>query len=377
MLTREQLMELDRALADQWVLSVYLDGDASDPAERTAWKRRLDVELARLKRGLRERTHAERERFDETIVHLQERLAGFRGFLPDASWVGFITSAGVIHAESLHVSLPTLAVWQRGMRIGPYFLGLPARGTALVIVVDSRMARIYRSRDAAIELLDRIHAISELTAPEHLGHPPRLGFHTGTRGSTGTELAERELRAGRERMMRELGERLSKVALPDEPVLVGGIAVAAAEAIEALPKDVGARTTRLPIIDVHSTDARLATIAAAFLADRRDALDLRTVTEVLARAAEAGRGLTTLAPTREALRTGAVDQLCLSERFVLEHPEKSDEVLRSALRAGAEVLVVRGAAAERLDADAKGIAARLRYVPWASAAAGVAVESAG
>jgi hypothetical protein len=67
--------------------------------------------------------------------------------------------------------------------------------------------------------------------------------------------------------------------------------------------------------------------------------------------------------TRRALAGRAVQELFLSHRFLDEHADEADAMVRAALDQGAAVEEVSGAAAERLDHDGGGIAARLRFVP--------------
>ena len=47
MLNRDQLIDLYRKHRNESVLSVYVDGDGHDPAERRAWARALEQEIAR------------------------------------------------------------------------------------------------------------------------------------------------------------------------------------------------------------------------------------------------------------------------------------------------------------------------------------------
>ena len=53
MLTHDRLLELYRALADRPVLSIYVDGNQHDPAERKKWRIELERSSDRLFRRLR------------------------------------------------------------------------------------------------------------------------------------------------------------------------------------------------------------------------------------------------------------------------------------------------------------------------------------
>ena len=89
MLTHERLVELYRQLREENVLSVYLDVDQHDPAERTKWRRRLEQEVARRRKQLN--GNSERQEFEEAWSRIREELEGFDAFVPQKGWVGFAT----------------------------------------------------------------------------------------------------------------------------------------------------------------------------------------------------------------------------------------------------------------------------------------------
>src|SRR5690606_19044055 len=120
MLNRERLIELYRELRDQNVLSVYIDGDGRDPAERRVWalelERGLDRERDRIDADKRDQLEA----FDRARGHVMRHLERFSNFLPSKGWVGFATADSIAHAEDIPVPMPNLVRWERGLRAAPY-----------------------------------------------------------------------------------------------------------------------------------------------------------------------------------------------------------------------------------------------------------------
>ena len=69
-----------------------------------------------------------------------------------------------------------------------------------------------------------------------------------------------------------------------------------------------------------------------------------------------------------ALDAGAVQELLLSQQFLERQPRETEVAVRAAFDQRSSVEVATAAAAERLDRDGGGIAARLRFVPTPSSA---------
>ena len=67
MLSLAQLTRLAHALRDQRVLTVYVDGSASDPAVQRSWHVQIDNALKDLRGWLADSPHDEREAFEDTL----------------------------------------------------------------------------------------------------------------------------------------------------------------------------------------------------------------------------------------------------------------------------------------------------------------------
>jgi hypothetical protein len=362
MLTYEKLVELERSLRGEWVLSVYVDGDVTDPVGRTRWRHALERALDRTRATLDRAPAAQRTAFDRCVARVSELLPPSVVSLYPPGWVAFIGPDAVHHVGSLHVAAPTLVVWQTGIRVGPYVRALKQHQPAVAAVVDSTGARVYRYIHGALERVETLHAHARLDRPEHMGDPPPSGFHSGTRGRTATDEAERVRRAGRASMMRRLASRLMELAGDDSWILLGGADEAVSELTAALPKPMlrHERVRVMPELDAHATDARVAAAAERGAMLQRRARDLMLIDEVIDRSASGGKGAVGSEATLRAVRDGAADRLFFTERFLHEHPDDTEELVRAAFDKRAQVEQASGDAAVRLDA-AGGVGARLRY----------------
>ena len=103
MLTYPQLVQLERSLRPERVLSVYVHGGADDPASRLVWRIELDRSLRELRRWLVGSSHEERETFERCVERLQDVLAPFPRGMPSPGWAAFIVNGVVRSAEALPV----------------------------------------------------------------------------------------------------------------------------------------------------------------------------------------------------------------------------------------------------------------------------------
>ena len=359
MLSHEQLGRLTRTLHDRKILSIYLDVAARDPAQKRAWRTQLDDSIRRIRDGTPASPDKERTAFDHAVALLDAQIASAS---TARSWVGFACGKEVHHSESLPVRTPSVVAWDTGPRVAPYLTALRQCRPVILAEVNAEGARLYRYDAGNLEKLEQLRAHVTVEPQHHMGSMPRRGFHTGTRGSTGTDAAQRELREGTRRMLRELSQRLTTLAGADGWIIIGGTPLPAKAARAALPKALTSRSLIVPEMHIWASDAQIRECAESGATALQDAHDLAAVSYAV-RQAGAGRGRGVVGPeaTLRALETGAVERLYLSERFIEMSPETGDEAVRSALDHGASPEVVDGAAATRLDRFAEGMAARLRY----------------
>lgn len=368
MRTYTQLAELHRALKNSRVLSVYLDGTEQDPAKRDVWRARLAHCLDDLREWLEGSAHAERKEFERCVAQLDTRLHHFPGGLRAPGWVAFITAEGIQEATPLPVPMPTQAVWSTGMSIAPYIRALKEARPAVILLTDSARARLYRYHFGQLTLTETFHAHAEVPEPAHMGDAPRPGFHAGTRGSTGSDQAQRRHLHGTNRMLAETAKRAVALAGNDGWIIVGGIPEVSRHAMSKLPAGALGRARYEESFDIHATDAEVVRVARAAISALRDAADMSQVREIADSRMETGLGTLGPADTRRALEQMRVRALYFTHRFLEEHAAEAEDAVRAALEQGATVEEVSGSAAAELDRHG-GMAAGLRYRLASEAAA--------
>ncbi|MGH7714087.1 MAG: hypothetical protein ACREOG_22595 [Gemmatimonadaceae bacterium] len=376
MLTHQELVAFARSLRDERVLSVYLDGSLHDPKEKRVWRLELDHQLKSIRQNIQGTSHAERELFEECVRFLAKQLHTFNGALGAPGWAGFVTGPGVQYAELLPVPMPTLAAWRKGPRIAPYVRALKQNRPVIVVLADTRDAAIYRYVHGALEHVDDVHARVVPDEPMHMSKPPRPGFHPGIRGTPGRDQAQREVAAASKRMIAGAAERAAKAAGDEGWLLVGGIPEISAHVTDAIGKLAEGRVRHVPSLDIHASEAQIATAAQEGASAIRDDVDAQRIAEMTDR--DEAQGMAALGRTaaQHALEQKRVRELYLTHRFIEEHTREAEDAVRDALDQGAMVEEVERAAAARLDKHG-GIAARLRYrltAPESATAAAAAAK---
>lgn len=362
MLTERGLIALERSLRGRPVLSVYVSGRVADPADRDRWRVELDAALARAGGQLRGAAHADRAAFERATEAIVREIAP-ADTVGAPGWVAFATADGIQRVDDLPVPVPLGVYYETGIHLSPALRALKESRPAIVAIVDSRLARFYRYRGAMLERAGAVRAHAHVEPPSHMGTPPRRGFHTGTRGSTGADAAARERRAGRARMMRDVAARLERLAGVNGWILLGGTPAAAREARAALPARKAERVLVVPALQIWSTEAEITERAAWGATELRRREDLAAVRVVLERRAANGHGAARLAATRRALEAGAVQRLFVTLHFLEGHPDEAEAIVREAIAERARVEVVSGDGAELLDAEGDGVGALLRFSP--------------
>lgn len=374
MLTFGNLVDLERALRDKTVLSVYVNGDNSDPATRDRWRADLRHSFDDIESWLRESSHTERESFAACREAALKELAGFLPNLGERGWTGFFTTEGPYHLGAVPVPVPTMAAWSTGACVAPYIRALKENRPVLVAVVDSTQARIFRYVEGSVQLLETVERKATVDQPYHMGRPPRLGFSSGTRGRAGTDAAQKEEQNATDRMLADAAARIGALTTDGAWIVLGGIPVIATAALAQLGPDAAARAMRAEHLDVHATDAQVAACARESASKLRDADDLRRIEEAVSAAQSGGAGVIGIVDTERALDLAQVRELFITQKLLENHAAEADAAVRRAMDEGAVVEHVSGEAAVRVDALG-GMAARLRYAPPREAAWQAALES--
>ncbi|MDZ7778576.1 MAG: hypothetical protein U5R14_01390 [Gemmatimonadota bacterium] len=360
MLNRDRLIDLYRTHRDQNVLSVYVDGDGHDPAERRAWALELEQGLAKERARLEAEAPAEVAAFDRARAQVEDRLGRFGAFLPAKGWVGFATPDELAYAEEVPVPMPHLVRWEKGLRAAPYVRALKQDRTVVAALVDNRKARVFTYRGG--ELRERADLLADADIGDYgeAGMSKRAATHSGARGETGTDAAHRALEVSASRLHGRLIEVVRDLAGSDGFVVLGGTKEAES-AVEHQLAGLSDRLSTEPSLHLAMSDAEVRAVverAASEVSARRQGELLQAVFD---QARSGGKGSLGIEATEDALRGARVETLLLTRAFREAHPDLADHFVGTAFEQGAAVEELAEESADRLDDEAEGVAARLRF----------------
>jgi hypothetical protein len=360
MLSHDELVEIYRGLKDEKVLSVYLDGRTHDFSERHLWRRHLEHGIGAAREALNGRPE-EMDGFGKAVSRVKEALDEYDQFLPDRGWVGFATTDRMVYGNPVRVPMPDLVRWENGIRVAPYVRALKQERLVVGVVMDSRRARIFRYRDGTLGEPENLMAETFMGDLSDINVSKRATSHSGVRGKTATDAAQRFLGVGSERMMKGLMDRVAEEAGSEGVVVLGGTSEAVAAATNHLPQSLKNRTIQRPalVLEMSDADARdeIETAASALNQQMQEKL----LDEVVNQAKAGGKGSLGPEPVEKALQEGRVDTLLLSRNFIRANPDYADHLVGAAFEHHGEVEELSGEGAARLDSEGEGVAARLRY----------------
>jgi len=361
MLTRQKLADLYGQLRDSKVLSIYLNGNGDDPGERKVWRKELDHEIDGARSRLEDASPEEKEAFESAVSLLTEKIDAFNAFVPDKGWVGFATAEEVHYAESVPVPLPTLARWEDGLRVAPFVRGLKQDRVVAAVLLDSRRARIFQYRDGELVEPESLRADTFIGDLTDVNISKRASTHTGTRGETGTDAAQRALEVTSERMRKRLIEVVSDLVGDKGLLIIGGTPEMVSAAGGSVPKKLEGRVAERPSLHVEMSTAEVKEAVETAASELSQELQGRLVDQVVDQTRANGRGCLGREATEKALLERRVDTLLLARTFIDEHQDFADHCVGTAFEQHADVEEVSGEADERLVEEGGGIGARLRY----------------
>jgi hypothetical protein len=362
MLTHDELVALYRSSRSTPVLSVYLDGGAKDFAERKIWHKRLERALDEVRPGLGDGNGTDPKAFAAAEGILRRELEAYPNFLPGRGWVGFAAESGLIHAGALRVPMPDLVRWEPGLRVAPYVRALKQERLVLGVLVDSRRARIFTYQDGALAEPENLHADSLMGDLSDTSQSRRATVHSGMRGETATDAAQKLLEREEQRMLKDLVISLQERVGTRGHLVLGGTPEVVRHLLDFLPEPVRHRTIQASSLRVEMKDSevqREVEGAASLLTQR---LQEEALEVVIDEARGGGRAALGAEAVTKALRESRVDTLFLSRGFIRENPEYADHMVGSAFEQHAEVEELSTDGGYRLDSEGEGVAARLRYV---------------
>ena len=360
MLTRTRLVELYKDLRDADVLSVYVDGEQTNPADRRIWHTALERGLSEERRRIETHSPEGVAAFDAARDRVLSQLDRHKAFLPARGWVGFATADGLAYAEGVAVPMPDLVRWELGVRVAPYVRALKQNRVVVAALADRRKARIFTYRNG--EISEHIGLVADLDHGElhESAASKRAGAQTGSRGETGTDAGQRALEVSTGRMHAQLLDAVSDLAGSDGFVVFGGTS----ELVAGLARQAHGLSGRyIESTSMHigmSESEALVSIEAAASELTRHMQDA-VLDQVLDAAGAQGRGCLGVKATKEALRDGRVDALLLTRGLREREADLADHLVGAAFEQGAAVEELSEAGAARLDQEGEGVGARLRY----------------
>jgi hypothetical protein len=352
------ITQMQRALRDEYILSVYIAADEHDPAQRYNWRSRLAANLNAIETSL---SADARPLFARAREHMDARLEGYRGFLPGYAWAVFAAVEGVHLACQLPVSIPDLVRWRRGPVLGPFLQAITQERQIIVALIDSRRARLLRYRSGRLsENVDhRADGYIDDLSDRHASK--RAATTSGIRGETAADAADRIRRRDTQRLLRLVTESV----LNDDgqaSIIVGGPDATAA-ALASMLRDARAGTVLVePSLRVTMSAAEIHAVIEPVASSITRAMHSGILHDVLDLARRHERGVLGLLPTSAAGELGQIELLLLTPRFLQANEGDAEALISRAFDTGAAVTVLAGDAAAHLDDVAGGVAARLRFV---------------
>ncbi|HET8657041.1 MAG TPA: hypothetical protein VFL93_16060 [Longimicrobiaceae bacterium] len=360
MLNQKELLQLHHELGRRKVLSVYLKAEEADPAERRAWRVRLNATLRALETRLAAWPAEEWESVRAALEHVEGELQRFTGQIPERGWVAFATQERLWHAGSSPVPMPDLVRWEPGPHIAPYVRALKQSRPVTAVLADRRRARIFHCLYGYLQETGVVHAEAAQHAGVAAGSGKRAATRSGMRGETRGDAALRTEGVATHRMLRDACEVVSERVGDDGLLVVSGSTEATAIVLRALPERLLARTIEVPALPIDASDAEVRDAVESAASALSARLHTKLVDEVIETARSAGRGCLTPEHVDRALQVGAVETLVLSRALARAHPDLADRLVSTAYRKGAAVEEIPEAASGPLDAEG-GVGARLRF----------------
>jgi hypothetical protein len=360
MLNHDELVHLYRAHRETKVLSVYLDGKATDFAERNVWRRRLEHALDDAARAIGP-DEEELAAFRKNRGAVESALEAFPNFLPDRGWVGFAAAGAMVHAGAVRVPMPDLVRWENGIRVAPYVRALKQERLVLNVLVDSRRARIFEYRGGELTEPENLNTDTFMGDLTDMNQSKRPTAHSGVRGKTATDAAQKTLGVVADRMLKRLAERVGERMGNHGHLVLGGPPEAVAAARDHLPQAVLARTIEWPSLRVEMSETEVRDALEAAASRLNQTRQEEALGDVVDLARSGGKGALGADAVLKALRESRVDTLFLSRGFIRANPEYADHLVGAAFEQHAEVEELSFEGAERLDTEGEGVAARLRF----------------
>lgn len=363
-----QMNELREHLDNVPVLSVYIAPMDSDPAQRRAWRKRLDAGIAYASRHL---DAGSADAFKLACKEVLAQVRGRHGFPGDRGHAVFATAHGVVAELQLPAATSDVVRWRRGALLGPLLRSLRHDQALVAVLSDSRRVRLLRWQHGELAEQVDFRADDYIDDLTDRNMSKRAARSSGVRGETAKDAAQRILRQESAHLLEHVAGVISAedAALP---VIVGGPATAAG-ALHRMLLDRGVRAQVEPGLHVLMSLQELRAAVEPIAAELAHAAQLAVVRAMQELSGADERAVWGDTDSADAAARRQSDLLLLTPRFLDEHEEPAEELIARILDGGGAVAVVSGEAERVLDEEG-GVAARLRYVrkePVAGAATAV------
>ncbi|MBA2290935.1 MAG: hypothetical protein H0W15_00615 [Gemmatimonadales bacterium] len=362
MLSPDELMELYHTHQDDMVLSVYIDADQHDPAERDSWRIHLRHGMSAIGEVLSDRSRDEQHAFAAAKKLLEAKIEEHAGsFLSGRGWAGFATAGTVLGGHQVPAPLPDLVRWEHNLRIAPYIRAFKHTRPVFLVLLDRRKGHLYRYQGNQLEVLERLDADTFIGDLAEIEISKRPTSTSGVRGKTGTDAAKAILDKSAHVLIAKLIDELEQVA-DHAPLVVGGTREQIAAFQAALPPEYADRIVADASLNFDMSHAELAKYAGEAASRISSERIGQLVDELVDRSASGGRAVVGRDSTIAALREHRVTTLVLSERLQREDPDLADRLVGTAVGAnGATAEIAPRGVGERLDEIGDGVGALLHY----------------
>lgn len=358
MISSDALVALLRDSQGVPTLSVYVDGRMHDPAMRVRWRTELQHALDAAVPSVPAAEHAA---FAKALTHLEKELTRFDGAIGAPGFVAFVTEKGVLAAELVAATMPTVAIWGHSAQVTPYVKALAYERPVFAVIAESREARLYRWLGGELTALDVLEAAEHRQEGERARTANEGGGHRNVRGATGADELQRLHDAEVNRLVHDVVARVTQRAGTTGWVVLSGAKDIAPKILHALPKQFADRALELHGLGGRSSAAEIRAAVDDGATQLRNARDARLVAELVERAHKHARARIGLEAVASAIDSGAVGELLLTEAAWSLHPREVEGVVAGTLLHGGVVELVEGAAAKTLDAEGGGVGALLRF----------------
>lgn len=343
------------------VVTLYVCGHLQDPSQQRAWLVAARDAIATQRARLTHSTVEERAHFERLVSRLLTELPSDQALHRAGGWVGWCADDEVL-TQSLSLSCVTRATWQHGPAVMPYL----AHGVELpvfVLQVDREHATLMRLEERRLDVIRRLEAEPLPDSSSHMGNAPEPGFHPGTRGEPLSDRAQRRMNEARRLLESHTHATLAQDVGPHGLLLISGPEEVVAHFMAQLPDALSARSASFGAVRPMGPSSELVDRALEVLPTLQARRDDRWFTALRERSSSAHPAALGMHDVREALTLGAVERLTLTRRFLDDHPLTGESLALAAICEGADVSVALPPVDERIDRDAGGIVASLRFVP--------------